>query len=320
MKLERNETLDILRGLSIVGMVFLTFIPRLSESLPDLLKHDIRGQVHLGDFVLPMFLFSSGMSAAYFLKRRKGKKRTGVLLDVIERAGRLTGISMLLIPFSTGALFEIDALTLNVTLFIFAVAFFPVSDKFYILFSLVLFAFYYYIISIFGPAVFDLSQLGGYHGAIFYLPVTLAGLAIGKKEGNRHYTVSVLCISAALLVLSSFIFPIDKLRVSPSFMLASITVSSLAYVLMHALKNRLGAFLPVISYLGQKAIRYWILMFLLFIVPATYYLAASHERLDVLGWKAAALASVLFLILLILASLAIDRLQAVFRRLQQTKG
>ena len=52
-------------------MVFFTVTLRLSSDLPDPLRHNVWGSLHLGDFVLPMFLFASGLSLAYFLQKRE---------------------------------------------------------------------------------------------------------------------------------------------------------------------------------------------------------------------------------------------------------
>ena len=57
--------MDAFRGLAIVGMVFFTLTLKLSRNLPDILKHNVSGSLHLGDFVLPMFIFGSGISLAY---------------------------------------------------------------------------------------------------------------------------------------------------------------------------------------------------------------------------------------------------------------
>ena len=128
----RNHTLDVLRGFAILGMVFFTVILQLGKDLPDFLTHNVRGQAHIGDFVFPLFLFASGMSVAYFINKRKSKTKTEFLLDVIERAGKLIGISFLLSIFSTGSILGVDEIMISAIMFVFAVAFFPLNNSYYI--------------------------------------------------------------------------------------------------------------------------------------------------------------------------------------------
>ena len=65
----RNRAIDAHRGLAILGMVFFSLTIRLSADLPGPLKHNVRNSLHIGDLVLPMFLFASGLSLAYFLEK-----------------------------------------------------------------------------------------------------------------------------------------------------------------------------------------------------------------------------------------------------------
>ncbi len=78
----RIRSIDVFRGISILLMVFFTLILRLSDSLPVLIIHNVRESIHLGDFVLPMFLFASGISLVFFAKKRK--KLKSHVLDILK--------------------------------------------------------------------------------------------------------------------------------------------------------------------------------------------------------------------------------------------
>ena len=298
MAYERNKTLDLLRGFAIIGMVFFSIIVRLADNLPDLLEHNVAGEVHTGDFVLSLFIFASGISTAYFINKRKDKKKSEFLLDIIERLGKLIGISILLSPFSSGAAFGMDEVMLIAIMFGFSIIFFPLANQYYVIVSILLLVFYSFLVSQFGFSIFDNAYLGGYKAAIFYLPIALGGLAIGKNGG---IVKSVLFASAILFILSLFFFPIDKLRATPSFMFASVVIGTATYALLNSFNKKIS--LQSIEYLGQKSLRYWILMFVLFIIPFSYYSLATEVTIT---WTNAVIVSVTLLFVLFGVSKGID--------------
>src|SRR5512143_3645043 len=110
----RIEAIDRFRGLAIVLMVFFSLTLALSDSLPEAIRHNVPGSLHLGDFVLPMFLFASGMSLFFFVQK-KGKGKHFVL-DLMERFGLLAMIWLFLAPFSGGGFLEMDELMLSLLL------------------------------------------------------------------------------------------------------------------------------------------------------------------------------------------------------------
>jgi predicted acyltransferase len=60
----RDRQLDMLRGIAVMGMFFYSVVGTLSRNLPPTLEHNVIGKLRLGDFVLSLFLFSSGISLA----------------------------------------------------------------------------------------------------------------------------------------------------------------------------------------------------------------------------------------------------------------
>lgn len=312
----RNHTLDVLRGFIILGMVFFTVIYQIANDLPDVLTHNVAGQAHIGDFVLSLFIFASGISAAYFIEKRKNKSKLQFALDMLERAALLIGISFLLSPVSSGHPFGMDEISLAAIMFIFSVAFFAIDSRLYALFSIILIIFYAFIVQNFGVAFFDKSNLGGYQGALFYLPVMLAGLAIGKQlvKGNIGIVLRVAYAAFIIYAITLFFFPIDKLRVSPPFMFASVILGILLYILFDFLMQRYHVSFSFFNYLGKRPLRYWVLMWIFFMFPlALYYSIKGAYTLRIFEWQTAFLISIAILLALAILSFLLDMALLFFR-------
>ena len=114
----RVAAIDCFRGLSIVLMVFFTMLLALSSNIPDFITHNLPNSIHIGDFVLPMFLFASGMSIVFFREKHIKKGRLEYVLDIIERAGKLAIIWLFLSPFSAAGFMGFDELILGIILFL----------------------------------------------------------------------------------------------------------------------------------------------------------------------------------------------------------
>jgi len=175
----RIHSIDVFRGISILLMVFFTLILRLSDSLPDLIVHNVRESLHIGDFVLPMFLFASGISLVFFMKKRKDLETT--ILDIVGRFGKFVMISLFISSFSAGELFGMDELMLSAVLFLPVVLLIRFSDKVLAGVGIGVFTLYFALQAFALLPDFALHYLGGYPAAIFYLPVMLAGAIVGKN-------------------------------------------------------------------------------------------------------------------------------------------
>jgi len=291
----RIHSIDVFRGISILLMVFFTLILRLSDSLPDLIVHNVRESLHIGDFVLPMFLFASGISLVFFMKKRKDLETT--ILDIVGRFGKFVMISLFISSFSAGELFGMDELMLSAVLFLPVVLLIRFSDKVLAGVGIGVFTLYFALQAFALLPDFALHYLGGYPAAIFYLPVMLAGAIVGK---NLDKLKEMFVISVAISIVLLAIIPPYKMAVSPSFMALSVSVSLLAFILVQKIRN--GA----IEYLGKKPIRYWVLMFAILIVPLDFYIISTGEDRVSLWWFDAVLASLIAMVVLFAASKAID--------------
>ncbi len=297
----RIRAIDTFRGLSIVLMVFFTMLFRLSNRLPDILMHNVKDSLHIGDFVLPMFLFASGMSIVFFARKRQKLKRSTYILDVIERFGKLALIAVILSPFSAAEFFGMDEVMLSALLFLPSLFLIRYSEKVIACVALAVFLFYLGLQNAAMLPDFTQHYLGGYPAAVFYLPVMLCGVIAGKRINEIEKLLAVLLPVTVLFLL---VVPPCKACATPSFMLLSVVFSLAVYLVVRGMENR------HLQYLGQKPIRYWVLMFAVLIVPVTFYAAATESPFPLpLSWIEALVITMACMPVLYLISRAIDSVQ-----------
>lgn len=266
----RLREIDVFRGLSILCMVFFTIVFRMSRTLPDFLKHNMQGSLHIGDFVLPMFLFASGMSIVFFFRKREKEKPAVFAMDVLGRFGKLALIALFLSPFSAGEALGMDEVMLSALLFlptVFLARFEPKAIAAVAVAVMIL----YFVVSSAGLLPDSrVHYLGGYAGAVFYLPVMLCGLIAGKML-DRASGLAIGFLAAAVALM--FIVPPYKMSLSPSFMMLSAALSMMVFIASSRIDSKR------LEFLGRKPIRYWVLMFLLMVIPLSFYSAYAGERL-----------------------------------------
>jgi len=287
----RILAIDRFRGLSIALMIFFTMTVWLSQSLPDILRHNEAESIHFGDFVLPMFLFASGMSLVFFADKRKEKSGTALFLDSMERAGKLVFVWFFIAPFATGELFGMDEIMLNALLSIPALMFVFFPQPVSALASMAVAGFYILLSANRMLPDFSAHYLGGYSGALFYLPVMLGGVVMGKilleSQKNKKneakseralllFFIASLAVSLVLILL----VPPYKMSLSPSFMALSISLSLAVYIICTKFES------AHLERVGKNPLLYWVLMFIVYLVPLSFYELFSGSLLE-LDWTAA---------------------------------
>lgn len=304
----RVEEIDRFRGLAIVLMVFFSLTLALSDSLPELIRHNVPGSLHLGDFVLPMFLFASGMSLHLFVQKKGRGKHFA--LDLMERFGLLAMIWLFLSPFSGGGFLEMDELMLSLILSVPTILLVSWRED-ALLAAAIIPILAYFALSAYGALPdFTRHYLGGYAAAPFYLPVMLAGALAARHLERVEW---LLAPSAAAAVLLSALIGPYKMIASPSFMAVSVFFSLLVFAVLKRAGSLAGALKPL-EYLGREPLRYWVLMWVLVLVPIAAYVLASASDFPLhFGWQAAVTISLAAVIGLYAVSLGIDAAVARLR-------
>ena len=258
-------------------MLFYSIIFRLSDNLPWLLDHNQPFSLHLGDFVLSMFLFTTGM-ALYFMRTFKW-----------ERWARMFFIWFLFSPFSSGKLFGMDELVLNALLSLLSFPFINAPSWVLALLSLFTVALYPFI---------SLSEdyLGGYPAAIFYWPVMLCGILAARNLDKPLRLLLALFLAA---LLSLLLFPPYKMSASPSFMLLSALFSLSLFSLIH--KTRLSS--KWLETLGRFSLYYWSFMLVLLTFISLAALYYGYPGRFSLSWQEALFLTLLLSFLTALAVL-----------------
>lgn len=307
---ERNRAIDAFRGLAIVGMIFFTVTLRLSSDLPYWLKHNVRSSFHAGDVVLPMFLFASGLSMAYYLGKMEGERKKK-FWNVAARSGKLALVGISLSYFSAYGFLEMDEVMLSALCFLASAAMWR-AGRMTILGVVFLIDISYIVLMRMDMLhIFKGHYLGGYPAAIFYLQVMLIGLIIGKgviSEGTRSKGNLYIMVTVLLFFVFFRVFiPVGKLAASPSFMLGSVVISFLVLAGIEK-AGRIRYVSRELEYLGKRPLRHWVVMYVVFLIPLQLY-AINYERSFPMHvpWPLGVAASVVLIGLLWGISRSVDR-------------
>jgi hypothetical protein len=273
----RIVAIDKLRGIAIILMVFFTLILIFCPNVPDVLQHNIQNALRFGDFILPIFLFSSGMSLFFFAHkgtttqhnlscqtspatagRRYGvQSNINIPLKFLKRITIFWCIWVVLSPFSASKLLGMDELALSLFLSCITIIIVRCKTLYLVLVATLPMLAYLALYWTNHLPIFN-GYLGGYAVLPFYLPVMLAGVIAAK-----HITqIPRLILPCALLALGLLlVIPPYKLVGSPSFMMLSILFSLIGFYSIQ--------YYPCqpIEYIGRNPLRYWILMWI-FIISA----------------------------------------------------
>jgi len=297
----RYQPIDAFRGIAILGMVFFSVTIRLSSSLPDVLRHNVWGSVHLGDFILPMFLFASGLSLSYYLQKEEKDRKTLFLKKVIRRFSILALVGISLSIFSAYGFLEMDEVMLSALLFLICVALSKLNWKAFLIIIFLINISYIVLIQFDRLDIFFGHYLGGYPAALYYLPVMLTGLTLGKgiiSDGlwcERNKIVIFIIFTFFILFLP--FIPLNKMTASPTFIMLSILLSFLIFIIFENIISSKHSF-KKLEYIGRKPLRYWLMMYVIFIIPLWFYADFTKQNLPLdINWIIAIFVSLGLLIL-----------------------
>jgi hypothetical protein len=296
---QRETSIDFFRGFCIILMVFFSLILAFSDSLPDMLTHNEQFSLHFGDFVLPMFLFASGMSIHHFRNKISGLKATTRAFFVAERFSRITMVWFFISPFTAG-LFQMDELILSGILFIPTYLLALCRDRTVLLSGMLCIGAYFALSAAGMLPDFSSHYLGGFGAAPFYLPVMLGGLLLSR---NPDKTGIMTWSSGALSAVFVLVIPPYKLYATPAFIILSIFASLVIFTLVRGIRS------SALEYIGRKPLRYWVLMSVVIVVPLKLYVYFKKLYLPFdFDWLGACAISLFACVVLAAISLAIDRI------------
>lgn len=308
--MKRNHNIDTFRGLAIIGMVFFTLTRRLSSNLPDILCHNVWASIHLGDFILPMFLFASGLSLAYFLYKKKEQPSKKTIWDVFKRFLKLAIVGISLSIFSAYGFLEMDEVMLSAILFLLSVGLSKINWRIIPGIIFIIFFSYFALIHYNLESIFIGHYLGGYPAAFYYFPIMLIGLYIGKGiiSDGLWCTRNQIIISMIFIyfIFFSIFIPFNKMTVTPPFILLSILFSFAIFSMIDFISNS-NIFFKRLEYIGKTPLRYWLMMYLFFLVPLLFYIEFFNisSPLDI-QWYFSILISLILIIILWRLSYLID--------------
>jgi predicted acyltransferase len=198
----RVRAIDAFRGAAIALMVFFSLALNLSAGLPEFLKHNQPNEINPGDFVLPMFLFASGMSLVFFVKKREKARASAYWMDIAGRSGKLLLVWVFLSLFSSGEILGMDELALSVILSLAVILLIPLPAA--EIAAIALAPPFAYVVLLYAGMLPDFAghYLGGFAALPFYLPVMLAGAIAGKDmKGTWRIAAAAALLSAILLLM-----------------------------------------------------------------------------------------------------------------------
>jgi len=310
--MKRDYSIDAFRGIAILGMVFFTLTLRLSSNLPDILRHNSSGSVHLGDLVLPMFLFASGLSLAFFLNKKNMEEQKIFYRKVLGRFGKLALIGISLSIFSANGFLEMDEVMLSAILFIACVVLSRFDWKINLGFIFFVSLSYIVLIQLDKVGIFSGHYLGGYPAALYYLPVMLTGLLMGKgiiSEGLWCRSNKIISWAIFIFFLFFMIFiPLDKIIVTPSFIMLSTLFCIISFSLIVIIIAHISS-LKILQYIGRNPIIYWILMYVILLIPLRFYVEIYDMSIPLnVEWHIGILLSLGSMLLLFILYRFIDRI------------
>ena len=311
-KFERVQSIDSFRGLTIVFMVFYSLLALFSRELPFLLDHNWNDLFHLGDMVLPSFVFASGMSLVFFARKWGSRSKKKLWKNVLRKSLKLVIVWMPLSFFSSHKLFGFDEIMLNILLFIPSMVVINASDRFIAGISIGILSIHLILQETGYLPDFTQTYLGGIQGVLFYWPLMLGGVLAGRHLNSLKSIFCIYTFATAFLVLFS---PPHKMNLTPSYITFSVAFTTAGFMLM-----RNTTFAPLI-YLGKKPLRYWIMMFVLFLIPVKSYciLLGDHIYRMPFSWQTSLLLSSGAVVIIYYASLLYDYAMAELEKLEESR-
>lgn len=285
MNSERIESIDVFRGLAIVGMVIANFIAGV-DRVPVLLKHAPDVGFTVIDLVAPMFIFAIGLTYAPSARRRLAESGVWKMTHhFLKRFFAILGIGALLSAgeialgvdgqmVNWGVLQAIGVAGLVTLIFI------RVKTSVRLAVGLLLLGLYQFLLQRFWLSDVLAAPHGGFYGAISWSAMlTLATAFADLFHQTSHRVRNLVLVSMAAVLIALLLtlwFPVSKNRVSAPYVLLSLGLSGLLFTACHLMVDRFKLSLRLLTLWGKNPLVLYVLHMLLlgFVVlpglPALY--------------------------------------------------
>jgi predicted acyltransferase len=286
---KRLSSIDQFRGFAILLMVLVNFLAG-AKIVPDWIKHAPDIGLTLADLVAPFFIFAIGLTYGISLRRRwqsQGWKKT--LAHFLRRWLALIGIGFILtageIALISPGMTNWGVLQAIGVAGLIALPFLLLSRWYWrALGGVALLAIYQFLLDHFWLANILGSPHGGFYGSLGWAGMMILSAALADLFFARQPQVlvdSFLSVSqqrektvprstkipfwGAVLtvlwigILLGLIVPISKNRVSISYVLVSLGVSGLFFLLFHYFADRHGLDLTFLTIWGQNPLLLYVI-------------------------------------------------------------
>ncbi|MBA4375287.1 MAG: hypothetical protein C0401_03825 [Anaerolinea sp.] len=290
MKPERSDSIDVFRGLAVLGMVIANFIAGVIW-IPGWLKHASDIGYTIIDLVAPMFIFAIGLTYAVSARRRLESDGAWKMMQhFVARFAAILGFGAL---FGAGeVLLQVDGQVINWGVLqaigvagLVTLVFIHTNTLTRLLSGLALLALYHFLLQRFWLADVLASPHGGLYGAVSWsamliLATALADLYHREKPGHSNL-IAASAIALGLGLALTLWFPISKNRVSAPYVLVSLGLSGLLFSAFHLLVERLKWRLSLLVIWGRNPLILYVLHLLLLGFVALPELPAWYRQAPV---------------------------------------
>lgn len=271
VRVRRVAFVDAARGVAVGGMLIANMVNVFLRDIPSVLQHNVGDSLRMFDFPSPAFQLLVGVSLTLFLRGRHAAGRTTrqAQLDAVRRFALLIGLGMVL--DGVGALSLAPHWGVLQTLGMGgAVAILLVDAPIGVCLAVI--AVLLAVFSGFGNGVVH----GSPEGALAFVPLTLAGVVVGRAVGGAAPTpefvgratwtaIAAFGLAAALFVSG---VPFNKVVGTSSFVALTTGTTAALLAGLAAMEARGRAFPSWLLVLGRDALTAWVLLYVVVYYPA----------------------------------------------------
>lgn len=268
METKRLDSIDVFRGLAILGMVLANYLGGV-DWIPAYLKHAKDVGFTIIDLVAPMFLFAIALTYSRSFNHRLKREGAGLTYQhFIIRFFAILGMGAL---FGAGqVLMGAEGMTINWGVLqaigvagLVTLCFIRTPTWVRLTIGLAILVFYQYMLDHFWLNIVLTSPHGGLLGSISWsglliLSTALADLFYLPGRGLRRL-IGVSALTVLLALLLSLWFPISKNRVSPPYDLLSLGLSGLVFAACYILTEQFKSHFRLLVLWGRNPLLMYLL-------------------------------------------------------------